>query len=181
MNTQANVKHSSASVEWYTPIAVIEAARACMGGIDLDPFSCPVAQEAVRATYYFTGEGVSGFEAPWQGRVFCNPPGGKEKGHRSGNAARAWTKAMHEWHAYKPVRPSQIIFIGFSLELLQTAQQTDAATTPLDFNLCIPSKRLAYRGLDGSKKSPPHASVIIGVGMSPEQFRAHFSAFGACR
>lgn len=176
-----NVKHSSASVEWYTPISVIEAARACMGGIDLDPFSCPAAQEAVRATHFYTGEGVSGFEAPWFGRVFCNPPGGRQEGQRSGKAALAWCKAMYEFQATHRTGPTQIVFIGFTLEILQTAQQIVGIPSPLEFNLCIPSKRLAYRGLDGSKLSPPHASVIIGVGMPPQRFREHFSALGACR
>ena len=37
------------SPRWHTPAEYIEAAREVMGSIDLDPASCHIAQQAVKA------------------------------------------------------------------------------------------------------------------------------------
>ena len=65
--------------EWYTPTAIIAAARVSMGGIDLDPASCDVAQNVVQAERYYTKED-NGLAQPWcnvdgtPARVWLNPP-----------------------------------------------------------------------------------------------------------
>src|SRR6266481_746008 len=64
------------SNEWYTPSRYIEAARQVMGGIDLDPASCEVANEIVRATHYYTAK-ENGLEQRWYGNIWLNPPYGK--------------------------------------------------------------------------------------------------------
>ena len=60
-------------IEWYTPREIIEAARKALGGIDLDPALCEIAQATVRAGRYFTQE-IDGLSQPWRRRVFLNPP-----------------------------------------------------------------------------------------------------------
>ncbi len=42
------------SNEWYTPSYIIEAARQVLGSIDLDPASCALANQTVKAAKYFT-------------------------------------------------------------------------------------------------------------------------------
>lgn len=88
-----NPKHLTLSNEHYTPTRIIEASRAWMGGIDLDPASCEPAQRRVRAKWWFAkssggrGFALGGIGLPWRNwtgeddampplRVFLNPPGG---------------------------------------------------------------------------------------------------------
>jgi hypothetical protein len=51
----------------------IERAKQVMGGIDLDPASCEMAQKTVQAGKYYTAE-QNGLLQPWEGRVWLNPP-----------------------------------------------------------------------------------------------------------
>lgn len=61
--------------EWYTPSEYIEAARAVMGSIDLDPASCEAAQVNVCAGSYYTKDNDGLSEASeWYGNVWLNPP-----------------------------------------------------------------------------------------------------------
>lgn len=67
----------SGNVERYTPSEIVEAARATMGSIDLDPASCPLANETVKAKRYFTKE-MDGLAWDWYAdTAFMNHPYGK--------------------------------------------------------------------------------------------------------
>lgn len=59
--------------ESYTPIEIIEDARYVLGGIDLDPFSCPVAQKRIGARIHYT-KTQNGLLKPWKGRTWFQPP-----------------------------------------------------------------------------------------------------------
>jgi hypothetical protein len=59
--------------EWYTPAAILEAARKALGAIDLDPASSDIAQALVQARAFFTAED-DGLAQEWHGRVWLNPP-----------------------------------------------------------------------------------------------------------
>ncbi len=64
---------SEKSNEWYTPAKYVEAAREVMGDIDLDPASCALANETVKARWYWTQKD-NGLAQEWWGRVWLNPP-----------------------------------------------------------------------------------------------------------
>lgn len=76
------------SVEHYTPPEVVEPARAVLGAVDLDPFSCAEANRTVRAAAFYsapppgTGQAEwatsprNGWARRWYGRLLVNPPGG---------------------------------------------------------------------------------------------------------
>lgn len=72
MRQAMQVLTSNATNDWYTPPELIERARACLGGIDLDPASNDIAQRWIKATTYYTAE--TPLQAPWAGRVWLNPP-----------------------------------------------------------------------------------------------------------
>ena len=83
---------SSETEEWFTPPHIIELVRKVLGGIDLDPASCAEANEIVQAGEYFTKED-DGLYMPWHGKVFLNPPFGKE---RTKSLAGIWLSKMLE-------------------------------------------------------------------------------------
>jgi len=68
-----HVSYSTGENEWYTPNVYVEAARAVMGSIDIDPASSDIANQIVKATKYYTTED-DGRSQTWQGNVWMNPP-----------------------------------------------------------------------------------------------------------
>lgn len=158
LSAPANPRHSSKSVEWASPPDVTAAARVVMGGIDLDPASSPAANRVVGARTFYT-RAQDGLARVWDAdRVWCNPPT---------PAAVWWRKLAHSWaHGFV----DQAVFLGFSVEFLQTTQAARVAAAgpplPLDFPICFPSSRLRFariRGdrLDTRPKCPSHASCIV--------------------
>lgn len=75
------INQDSGDVEYYTPQPIIEAARATMGDIDLDPFSSFSANQRVRAAFYFTPE-KDGLKQEWWGTVWMNHPFSREMNHK---------------------------------------------------------------------------------------------------
>lgn len=186
---RTNAQHSAESVEHYTPSPIVEAARAVLGGIDLDPASCELAQGVVDATaWYGPGSplGEDGLTEPWLGRVFLNPPGGRAQitgCGTSSNAALWWARLASSWQACEV---EAAIFVGFTLEILRSAQALDVPQ-PLDFPLCVPAKRIAFdtvgmldnppdevehnRLVRTPSTQPTHANVIVWLPPVTPAFR----------
>jgi len=203
-----NIRHSSATVEHYTPPEIVEAARFTLGHIDLDPASCAKANTTVRANRWY-GLVDNGYLQTWEGNVFLNPPGGwcdangrpvikksKDKaactltgecglppGHKHHDVESSqklwWQRLAMTW---KGGWVHNAIFVCFSIELLQSTQVDTKGPLPLEFPICFPARRLAYIGGDGKPQgSPPHASCIICLTNKPDvltRFIDHFSTFG---
>lgn len=94
-------------------------------------------------------------------------------------AAKAWWfKLAGEFVAG---RVKEAIFVGFSVEIIQTTQVDVPPGLPRagDGTLCFPARRIAYVRPDGIVgASPPHASVIVYLGPRGDYFRAAFAPIG---
>lgn len=179
-------RHSMDSPEWYTPSPFVEAAREVMGGIDLDPASREEANRIVKANAFLTAE-EDGLKHDWFGRIFLNPPGGL--------VGDFW---LHLLRQSTLGNTKQAIWIGYSLEQLQTLQCVGAPWTPLSFPMCVPNRRIAFIENEAKKaariakllalgktpnekSSPSHANYITYLGDRKERFRDCFSRFGEVR
>lgn len=180
-------QHMSETNEQYTPAEIIEAARELMGAIDLDPASCPMAQETVKAEVWYGAAspfGTDGLAEPAAGRVWLNPPGGNVPPEYEGmgtksNAALWWSAYASMWAEGEI---DQMVFLGFTLEILRSTQALDVPQ-PIDFPMCVPSSRIKFDTVNtvrtsGKKKgelvdpskpagarvrgtSPTHANIIV--------------------
>jgi hypothetical protein len=159
------VQHSSKKNDWGTPDEVLDLVRKLFPRIALDTASSAEHNLRVRADRFYS-EG--GLEKPWDAEtVFCNPPGGKLKGKSL--QALFWKKCVEE---YQAGHFRQAVFLGFSIELLRTSQQSYPMGA---FPHCIPSKRLPFIG---PGDSPAHANVLAFVGRREWDFYDLFSTLG---
>jgi hypothetical protein len=176
--------HSSETNEHYTPPEIIEAARYTLGGvIDLDPASCALANQVVKARC-FMYEGA--LDRDWTGpegepaTVWLNPPGGKsdfetleplprdENGKQNGpgiaTAAVWWWKLLYE---IKAGHVKAACFEAFSMNLFQTAQhpKSEGARPPFLFPFVVPASRLRHyndpANIGKGQPSQPNAIVLV--------------------
>ena len=172
-------QHLSQSNEHYTPDQIVIPARRVLGQIDLDPASSAAANERVQAETFFS-IAEDGLSKDWFGNVFLNPPGGRvlpKKNHYGmrSSAAVWWAKLADE---YTAGRVKQAIFVGFSIEIMRTAQK-HPTLQPLDFSFCVPSRRIAFiTPLGKAGKSPTNANVIVYMGENKDEFFEEFRHLG---
>lgn len=115
------------------------------------------------------------------------PPGHEHHGVQS-SAVRWWFSLAA---AFKRREVRAAVFLGFSLELLQTtladgADPTDGRLpTPHDFSICWPRKRFSFRqpredGTLAEGGSPPGGSFVVGLFYSrpAEEFAEAFASIG---
>jgi hypothetical protein len=195
----ARVMQSAETVERYTPPEISAAAHAVMGGIDLDPASCAKANALVQARAFISPP-VDGLEVPWtfEGqatKVFLNPPGGKlspktfkplEKGPGLSSSAVWWWKLLDE---YRAGNVEQAIFVCFSLNIFQNAQEYDYPA-PYAFPFCVPSSRLRFwnEATPIGKGQPQHPNAVVFLRPKGNEapgalarFKGAFSPFGEVR
>ena len=164
MNAAQLINQSSGDFEYYTPQPIIEAARATMGGIDLDPASSLTANLRVGASTIFTCEGLS---QTWSGRVWLNHPFSREH-----NA---------EWI-------DKLIFSYRHGLVTQACCITFAATSErwfqplLAYPQCFLCPRTNYYLPDGTlKRGVTKGSVVTYLGPSAGVFKLEFAKLGVVK
>lgn len=80
---------SSATVEWETPQFLFDELSRMYGGFDLDPCATPSNAKCSR---YFTVD-EDGLKQRWTGRVFMNPPYGRQIGLW---VRKAWEESLED-------------------------------------------------------------------------------------
>ncbi len=182
---------SSASNEAYTPPDVLEAARHALGGtIDLDPASCAVANEEVRAGFIYTADTTRAWDGsvnlldgrtgglflPWghtdqPNTVWCNPPGGFVNRDTLLPAKRGMSSCCAWWYTalneYRAGRVKAACFYTFRLDVLQNIQAYADYEPPQAFPFCILKARPRHwstgtpRELRGKRGQPTHACAVF--------------------
>ena len=155
------------SSEWYTPEQYVEAARLAMGGIDLDPASCALANQSVRAARYFD-RSDNGLQQQWHGRIWLNPPYSDYKGQAAGWAAKLLAE-------YTAGRVSQaVMLVNLSTSYQPAMQQVASAGL-----LCMVDHRIRFYTPQGAgRQAPTQANVIFYLGEHRRQFQEIFKRFG---
>ena len=152
---------SSASENWYTPPAHMVPVREVLGGIDVDPASCALANETVQAAKYYDID-ADGLAHDWPGRVFMNPP----------YCGKAGAFVAHLLDQYRRgITTSAIVLVS--------ANSTDTRWfRPLfDFPICF-AGRISFDSASGAGTSATFGSAFIYLGDDIDGFVRVFQRLG---
>jgi ParB family chromosome partitioning protein len=162
---------SSESAEWYTPAAIVDAAREVMGSIELDPASCAEANATVRATRIYT-RADDGLRQTWNAStLWLNMPYGKDETDNVSNQAR-WSHKLISSHCAGTVGQGC---------MLVNAVPGNRWFRPLwAFPICFLDGRVHFVPPSGSgpRNSPTHSSCVVYLGPRVDRFAEVFGRLG---
>lgn len=155
--TQSGLIHfSSKTDEWSTPKEVIPFIRRVLPVIDLDPCSDAAQTIPAKNRYFRNDDGLS---RKWRGRVYLNPPYGRQISNWVGRLVRLYNEGdVTESIALLPARTDTIWF-----RLLR------------DHSRVFVSGRLKFGNSD---HSAPFPSVFVYLGQNQKLFVSVFSKLG---
>ena len=163
-----SVLQSSESNEWYTPASYVNAARVLMSGIELDPASCELANQTVKATKFYSKE-QNGLLQNWHARsMWLNPPYGKTDTGKSNQ--EIWTHRLIAEYESGNIQEAV---------LLVNAVTGNAWFQPLwNYLLCFTDHRIRFYNADVLAVQPTHSNVLVYFGTQVARFIDLFSSFG---
>lgn len=157
------VNANTGQTEWFTRPAYIKAAKAVMGGIDLDPASTEVANETVGATTFYTAE-QDGLGRPWAGRVWMNPPYKQP-------LIWQFCERLCEWFAGGDVTEACVL-VNNATDTLWFHRMAELASA-----ICFPKGRDAFWHPD-RESAPLQGQAILYFGDNARGFCSEFLQFG---
>jgi len=152
------IHYSSETPEHYTPPEIIDAVKAVMGQIDLDPCSNSHEHPAVPAAKHFTRED-DGLSREWHGRVYMNPPYGRE--------IEAWVRKLCAEHEARRVTEA--------IALVPSRTDTQWWIELRDYPVCFIEGRLTFIGNDAPA---PFPSAVFYLGNHIDHFFYGFADLG---
>lgn len=159
-----HVGRNSGDNEWYTPAEFVQAARAVMNGIDLDPASSEVANEVIEAESFYT-EADDGLVQPWAGRVWMNPPYAQP-------AVDRFCARLARTYASGEVTEACVLVNNAT----ETAWfYTIAAQASA---MCFPRGRIKFWHPDKELSAPLQGQAVIYLGNNVAAFKREFLPFG---
>ena len=159
-----HVAHNSGENEWYTPREYIDAARAVLGCIDVDPASSLKANETVQARAFFTAQ-TNGLLHDWHGRVWLNPPYA--------------TPLIGQFitHLVRQVKRGNVIE---AIVLVNNATETQWFRDLIGVAaaVCFPTGRVRFWGPNGATGAPLQGQAFVYIGERADVFLSKFSEYG---
>ena len=153
--------------EWYTPVEFIEAARATMGRIDLDPASCAAANRIVMADRFYT-KAQNGLKHAWLGNVWLNPPYARPLIGRFAEKLVAEVGSGNVKQA--------IVLVNNATDTIWFQRMLDHAAA-----ICFVAGRVKFIDVQGDPSGEPlQGQVLLYFGRRVKAFKTSFGRFGAC-
>lgn len=147
---ELGVHFSSETPEWYTPPIIIDCVIQVMEYIDLDPCSNDADSPNVPARHHFTSE-QDGLSHPWHGKVYMNPPYGREIADWVEHLVAEWADGR----------------ISEAMSLLPARTDTEWCKLLRDFPRCFLYGRLKFSHYDNSA---PFPSMLVYLGHNLPKF-----------
>lgn len=162
-----HVSNNSGENEWYTPPQYIEAARATMGGIDLDPATSEKAQETVKAKKFYTSDD-DGLLKPWKGTVWLNPPYSKDL---IGRFCDKLAEGIDDGKV-----TAAILLVNNATDTAWFHRVASKASA-----VCFVKGRIAFHDANGEPKNKPlQGQMAMYFGSDPQAFAKEFGGLGEC-
>ncbi len=187
MENHQLINSNSSDVEYFTPPEIIEASRATMGRIELDPASSEVANLRVKADAWF-GIGDRSLERGWTSHsLFMNHPFGRAEKPCEQNCIKK--HVHHDYELYGNaiwINKLEREYIMGSVK--EAICVTFACTSEKWFQpllkrpQCFLAPRTNYYLPDGSiKKGVTKGSVITFFGKNVDKFAESFESLGVIK